>query len=501
MDSPTHTPAGVALGRRSAGALVFFTAGAVLVLEILAVRLLAPYVGVSLETYTAIIGVVLAGISGGTWAGGRLADRLDPRRLLGPAVMAGGLLAVLTLPVVRGAGAAAAGADSAGVLLLALLSFFPVAAVLSAVGPLVAKLELRTVAETGQVVGRLSALGTAGALTGTFLTGFVLLAALPTTPIVVGLGAALVLVGAALGWRLRGGGAGPPAGGLAALLVLAGTAFAAPSPCQTESAYYCASVERDPARPSGRVLLLDTLTHSYVDLRDPRRLEFAYARILGDVADLMAPAGRPLSALHVGGGGFTLPRYLRSTRPGTSSLVLELDPEVVGLARRQLGLRTGPDLRVRTGDARPQLRDGPAGAYDLVVGDAFGGLSVPWHLTTDEFVGLVKRSMRPRGIYGLNLIDYPPLGFLRAEVRTLAGRFRNVALVAPPERLAGRTGGNFVLLASDGPLPERGLLRRAARRPERESLISGARLRRFAGAGPRLRDDYAPVDQLITPAG
>ena len=84
-----------------AALLVFFCSGCVLVLEILAGRLLAPYVGISLETYTSIIGTVLAGIAAGTWIGGKLADRIDPRRLLGPTVALGGMLAMFTVPVVR----------------------------------------------------------------------------------------------------------------------------------------------------------------------------------------------------------------------------------------------------------------------------------------------------------------------------------------------------------------------------------------------------------------
>ena len=87
-----------------AGAVVFFTSGSVLVLEILAGRLLAPYVGVRLETYTSVIGIVLAGISLGTWLGGRLADRVDPRRTLGPLMVVGGGLAMLSPPAVHGAG-------------------------------------------------------------------------------------------------------------------------------------------------------------------------------------------------------------------------------------------------------------------------------------------------------------------------------------------------------------------------------------------------------------
>ena len=109
----------------------------------------------------------------------------------------------------------------------------------------------------------------------------------------------------------------------------------------------------------------------------------------------MAPAGEPLDAVFVGGGGFTLPRYVAATRPGSRSHVLEVDGELVDLARQRLGLRTSADLRVTVGDARVKLRDEPTASADLVVGDAFGGRNVPWHLTTAEWVDEVGACSGP----------------------------------------------------------------------------------------------------------
>ncbi len=140
--------------------LVTGTSGAVLVLEILAGRLLAPYVGVNLETYTAIIGTILAGIALGARVGGSLADRHDPRRLIPVMLVLGGALSVASLPVVRLLGGNA-GANSVGMpsVLLAAVGFLPSAAVLSAIPPAVVKLQLRDLDRTGDVVGRLSAWG------------------------------------------------------------------------------------------------------------------------------------------------------------------------------------------------------------------------------------------------------------------------------------------------------------------------------------------------------
>ena len=95
-----------------AGALVFATSGAVLTLEIIAGRLMAPYVGVSIETFTGIIGTVLAGIAVGAAIGGWLADRRDPRLLDRPPLVIGGALCWLSLPIVRGSARRSARARS-----------------------------------------------------------------------------------------------------------------------------------------------------------------------------------------------------------------------------------------------------------------------------------------------------------------------------------------------------------------------------------------------------
>jgi spermidine synthase len=486
------------LAPRAAGALVFFTSAAILVLEILAGRLLAPYTGVTLETYTAIIGVVLAGISLGTWAGGRMADRFAPRMTLGPLLVGGGVLALAALPLVRLLGGAAGGSGAATAVVVSTVAFGPPAAVLSAVTPNVVKLQLEDLGRTGEVVGRLSALATAGAILGTFLTGFVLIAALPTAPIVIAVGGALVAAGLLVAARLGAAHRRFLARSALAALIAGGLGLAVPSRCEEESTYFCARIDADPARASGRVLVLDSLRHSYVDLRDPTHLEFAYTRRIGDLLDTAAPPGRPLRALHIGGGGFTLPRYLAATRPGSDSLVLEIDANLVGLVRERLGLQTGPRLRVRTGDARVSLRDVPSRSRDMVIGDAFGGLAVPWHLTTREFVRDVRRVLGPGGAYALNVIDAPPLGFARAETATLLESFRHVAVVAPAPLVAGRQGGNVVLLASDAPLPLEALRARAGARDEGEEVASGSAAQAFAGEARVLRDDFAPVDQLLT---
>jgi spermidine synthase len=129
--------------------------------------------------------------------------------------------------------------------------------------------------------------------------------------------------------------------------------------------------------------------------------------------------------------------------------------------------------------------------------DAFGGVAVPWHLTTRELVADVHRVLRPDGIYAVNIIDFGPQKFLKAEIRTVAEEFENVAVISTAEALAGKAGGNFVLVASDQALPVDELRTRLANRAD---VLDGAgAVRRFVGDAPLLTDDFAPVDQLLTP--
>jgi hypothetical protein len=483
-----------------AGLVVLGTSAAVLVLEILAGRLLAPYLGVTLETWTGIIGTILAGIALGTWLGGRLADRVDPRRTLGPLLILGGALTLAVVPMVGIAGGMRLRSDPGGIVTFASLCCFLPAAVLSAVSPTVVKIQLRDLARTGSVVGRLSALGTAGAIAGTFLTGFVLVAAVPTRPVIIGLGIALVVAGTLLGmWLARSQRVLLAVLGVTTLLIGAAWTIAAPQPCERESAYFCIRVDEGGADgPTIRTLRLDTLRHATVDLEDPTWLGFAYTRAFGSVTDAIAPAGSPIDALHLGGGGFTMPRYIAATRPGSRSLVLELDPEVVATAREELGLVTRDDLAVRTGDARTGIADVPTDGYDLAVGDAFGGLAVPWHLTTRELVAEVARTLRSDGIYILNVIDYPPLDFARAELATLRDVFRYVAVMGPPTLATGRSGGNVILIASDAQLPIAAIIDADEARGDGNVLVDDpAEIARWIGDAHVLTDDFAPVDQLI----
>jgi spermidine synthase len=309
------------------------------------------------------------------------------------------------------------------------------------------------------------------------------------------LGGTLIVMGVALMVYLRGT---PAAYLLLVFAVLGLSAYSfSPPPCDVETAYHCARVVTDPLRPTGRTLRMDTLFHSYVDVADPSYLQFSYTRAFASVVDAAKP-GEPVDALHIGGGGFSIPKYLDFTRPGSDNLVLEIDQGVVDLDVRHLGLELGRGITAKVGDGRVGLAGEPESSRDVVVEDAFGGLAVPWHLTTLETAEEIRRILRPDGIYLVNVIDYAPLLFARAEAATIAEAFPHVALISAPAVLAGAGGDNLVFVASMSPLPLDEIQAELADRVPEYSLISGQAYADFAGDAVILTDDYAPVDQLVT---
>jgi len=247
--------------------------------------------------------------------------------------------------------------------------------------------------------------------------------------------------------------------------------------------------------------MLDNLRHSYVDLADPTFLDFAYVQTMASVADTAFADGEALTVHHLGAGGLTLPRYLDATRPGTTSRVSEIDAGVVEADVRLLGDEFPDDTEVRVEDARLAIADLEPDSLDLVVGDAFGGVSVPWHLATVEAIDGLAEAIDEDGVYVANLIDHGPLAFARAAVATTSEVFEHVVLFAEPAELAGAGGGNLVVVASEAPIDVAAAAERLRERNLGWDFLAGDDLDAWVGDARVLTDDHAPVDQLLTPYG
>jgi hypothetical protein len=247
----------------------------------------------------------------------------------------------------------------------------------------------------------------------------------------------------------------------------------------------------DPDRSRSWTLVVNGTPQSHVDLDDPAYLDFEYVRRLGHVVDLIAPAGRPLRVLHLGGGGLTLARYVAATRPRSSQQVVEIDAALIDLVRRKLPPEHGARIRIRAGDAREILTRAPEDAFDLVVGDVYAGGRSPAHLTSAEFFALAARTLRAGGFFAANLADGAPLTFARAQVATLRSVLPEACLIADPAVLRGRRFGNLVLVAGRVPPPVAELTRRAAGDPFPGRVVDGEELRRFEGGAPPVTDATA----------
>src|SRR3954471_16717186 len=123
-----------------------------------------------------------------------------------------------------------------------------------------------------------------------------------------------------------------------------------PRPVTVDTGMALAEVIPEGRRPWRRLLRLDGEDASHVDLRDPRSLDFAEVRRLADAIDVVRRPRAPIDVVHIGGGGFTLPRYVAATRRGSDQEVAEPDAELTRVAREHLGLRSSPHLRVRAVD-------------------------------------------------------------------------------------------------------------------------------------------------------
>lgn len=255
----------------------------------------------------------------------------------------------------------------------------------------------------------------------------------------------------------------------------------------------------DRERPRAWTLLLDGAPQSHVDLDDPAHLSFEYQRRLGHVIDLAAPPGRPVQAVHLGGGAFTLARYIAASRPRSTQQIVEIDGPLVQLVRRELPLDPQARIRVRSADAREGLGRIQDGWADLVIADVFSGARTPAHLTSAEFLTEVRRVLRPGGQYAANLADGPPLTHLRGQVATAASLFPELALAADPTVWRGRRFGNAVLVASDLPIAVAELTRRVASDPHPGRVEQGRALADFTGGAAVVTDAAAKASPAPPP--
>jgi len=476
-----------------------------LVVEIVAGRMLAPYVGMSLYTWTSIIAVVLAGFSVGHWWGGRIAERDTKTALVQTAwlLLAAALTtsaALIILQTIAGPVLNASDDYLVAITLLTMGAFFLPSLFAGVPAPVLAQIAVNIAAErSGRALGRMFAAGALGAIGGTLLAGFLFIPWLGTAMTLVIVAVSYVIAAAALfmmaGMRLD---SAPPLVLAMITIGLGVYSVGRLSPCTSESQYFCIRVidiSSDPAKPVRR-MVLDHLSHGTSSRDFPEIMFTEFTAMLDGIARNRM-GNDAFSSFFIGGGTYSVPRAWKSRSTG-SITVSEIDPQVTNVAIRDFWLDP-TDMRILHEDARRALLARPGEKYDVIVGDAFGDIAVPSHLITREFFDLVSRRLSPDGVYLMNVVDFPErLAALSAIYATLRSVFPSVEIwskAAPPNPGEQTV---FVLVAANQPTGIASL-ETFAPQPTRFAVFADdfyEKTLNFRNA-LTLTDDYAPIDRLL----
>ena len=262
---------------------------------------------------------------------------------------------------------------------------------------------------------------------------------------------------------------------------------------------YRAVIEPDRWVPGSFTLVVDGTPQSHVNMGDPSQLFFEYVQRRGHVIDRLRMPGEPITAVHLGAGALTLPRYIEATRPGSRQQVIELESDLVDLVRTELPWSRKASIRLRYGDARDVVGRMPAGlqgSADLVVIDVFAGARTPAHVTSVEFYRSAVALLAPDGVVLVNIADGPALAFARGQAATLASAVADTAVLAEAQVLKGRRFGNVVLVGSPSPLPLDWMPRLLAGGPHPAKVVTGGELRNWIAGAPVVTDATAVASPL-----
>ncbi|HOT96692.1 MAG TPA: fused MFS/spermidine synthase [bacterium] len=424
--------------------LVVSVAGAaVLAIELLGTRVLAPFYGSSLYLWAALITVTLLSLSLGYYLGGRWADRGAALERLA-ALPAGAGLWLMLVPLLKqpvllrlqplGLRAAA--------LLAATLLFAPSLTLLGMVTPYALKLKTHQLEQLGRTAGSLSALSTVASVFSALLTGYWLIPAAGINRMTWGIAWLLLITAAAV---LLGGRRNLKGAGLVLILGLALTLMA--SGLQTRPGVGVLTVQQSPfgeirvvERNGTRFLLIDGAIHTATEART-LATEMPYVAAFDLVRNFYDRTGEMLL---IGLGGGSVAKNWSAKEWQVDAV--EIDPVVAEMAGRFFGLEGG-EARIHLADGRQFLRSSSR-TYDVILLDAFGSSSIPFHLTTLEVFQLIRSHLSPEGVLAVNV---ECVGWQDPLVQSLALTLKRVfeTVLALPCAEPPNALGNVLLLAAN----------------------------------------------------
>lgn len=475
-----------------------------LVVEIVAGRMIAPYVGMSLYTWTSIIAVVLAGFSVGHWWGGRIAgfERARALRMTGWIMIAAACAtagATLLLRAVAGPVLETLQHPLAAITAISALAFFLPSLFAGVPAPVLTVAAMRGRAQSERALGAMFAAGAVGAIAGTLLAGFLFvpwMGSVTTLLVIAAIYALAALVCFRLGRAARREVLLSFSGIGIAVLIGSG-ALGLPPVCDRESSYYCirtVALSDDPQDPVN-LMIIDHLAHGISARERPRVMFTEHASML-DALPRMRMDRTDFTSFHIGGGSNSVPRAW--TDRGISGITIaEIDAEVTALAVERFWF--DPETAtILHQDARLALRNSDR-QFDVIVGDAFTDIAVPEHMVTREFFDLVASRLASGGVFAMNLIDnVDRLDALAAVVVTLRQVFPSVEVWTSASRPEAGQRRVFVLLAGAQDSPVAAIEARAPDMTQFQVLDAGFVDSILARRQARiLTDDHAPLNHLM----
>ncbi len=493
---------------------VFVTGFVLMSMQILSGRMMAPFLGYSIYTWTSAIGATLLGITLGYHLGGRLADTKASRSLVAGLLGVAGiflLIGIYTSFYVGGFLESLNFPLPSRTFFFAILVFFPPTFFLSMVTPIMFRFAIRSFEKAARRYGSIGAWSALGNMLGVVCTGYFLISLLGTRLLSALMAVSLFGLAIAIApqrlvflrQKLT----------VAVVALLVGLFFL-PRFCEVESNYFCIlKVEgiSKVTNESYKILRLDHLVHSYVTEGHPERLGYGYEQVYASLIASRFTPSSTFSSFFIGGGGYVMPRYLEAYYPVSTAVVGEIDPAVTTYNHTDLWLSPTTSIQTVNEDARFALmRMSSSTQYDLVFGDAFNDFGVPFHLTTEEFHRLLKTRMKPEGVYALNIIDDLKYGsFFSSMVTTVGKVWKHVYVVTGAEQL--KPGRNtIVILASDVEISEQKIQDakvfstnefdgRALERKEYIRFIAQDEVTAYVAAHPvpALTDGFVPLDRYL----
>lgn len=482
--------------------LTVFVCGAlVMIYEIVGSRLLAPYIGTSTYVWTSLIGVILAALSLGYWLGGKTADKKPDAKILASVIfLAGGAVGVTIFfkdAILSFIGVSPLMLELKSVL-AALLLFAPASVLLGFVTPYAVKLKMSDIADAGKTVGRLYALSTVGSIFGTFLAGFFLIPFVGATRTLYVIAAALISLSLLLAPFVLN-----RTNLVLLVLFTFGIGFnelknyylaSAQDYHEIDTEYNSVRIITTTDEKTGRKIRNLTIDPYFIQSRmylDSDELVSEYAKYYR-LIEHFKPGFQ--NTLMIGGAGYSFPKEYLKTYPNAEMQVVEIDPQMTGIAEKYFRLEQNPRLKITHEDGRIFLNNAESGKYDAVLMDAFGSLfSVPFQLTTVEAARQIDRVLKNDGVIIFNAggaLEGDASRFIRAEIATYKKIFPQVFIFkVAPEKPDSETQ-NLIIVASKS----RNTFSLESRNPEITRLLSHLYAEDFQPAEPILTDELAPVE-------